>query len=94
MCVVCVCSHNATSYVTDCVTDFITVTKPDELQGLTHTLTHFTRALSYHTIVKVMMEYSIVKGHSITKDYNMQYPTAGAQHPGTLNGYRKHTSIN
>ena len=40
-----------------------------------------------------MKEYSITTDHSI-KDYNMQYPTAGAQHPGTLDGYRNYTSIN
>ena len=39
-----------------------------------------------------MKEYSIIKGHSRKKDYNMQYPTAGAQHPGALDGYRNYTS--
>ena len=38
-----------------------------------------------------MKEYSITTGHSI-KDYNMQYPTAGVKHPGTLDGYRNYTS--
>ena len=38
-----------------------------------------------------MKEYSITKGHSI-KDYNVQYPTAGGQHHGTLDHYRNYTS--